>query len=113
MKSLLTVTALIEGATGLALIFVPSLVVSSLLGTTLIDPTAFLLAKLAGVALITIGLACWFSRTELLSKVMVKAMLGYNLFSISLLVYSALIENLYGQGLWPAVLLHLGLVIWC
>ncbi len=113
MKSLLTTTAIIEGATGVALVLAPSLVASSLLGTTLFEPSAIIVAKLAGAALVTIGLACWLSRNEAQSKVMVKTMFGYNFFSISLLAYSALVDKIYGQGLWPAVLLHLILLVWC
>jgi predicted membrane-bound spermidine synthase len=113
LKSLLTTTAIIEAATGLALVMAPSLVASSLLGTALLDPSAIIIAKLAGVALITIGFACWFSRKEAQSTIMVKTMLGYNLLSISVLVYSAQIEKISGQGLWPAVLLHVILLVWC
>ena len=113
MKSLLTVTAIIEGATGLALAIVPSLVVSSLLGTSITDQSAIIIARLAGAALLTISIACWLSRNGAKPYIMVKAMLGYNSFSIALLVYAALYERIYGPGLWPAVLLHLGLLIWC
>jgi hypothetical protein len=44
---------------------------------------------------------------------MVKAMLAYNVFAITLLVYVAVIEQVSGRGLWPAVVLHAGLLIWC
>ncbi|MEI6265261.1 MAG: hypothetical protein WCP74_09140 [Sphingobacteriia bacterium] len=113
MKSLLTVTALLEGCTGLALAFVPSLVASKLLGTSFTDQSAMIIARLAGAALITIAIACWFSRTNPQSTTMVKAMLAYNIFSIVLLSYTALGEKIAGPGLWPAVLIHLGLLIWC
>ena len=113
MRSVLTITGLIEGATGLALAIVPSLVVSILLGTSLTDPGAILTGRLAGVALFAIAIACWLSRNETRSSVMVKVMLVYNSCSIILLVYAALIENIGGRGLWPAVLLHVGLLIWC
>jgi hypothetical protein len=53
MKSILTITALIEGVTGLALATMPSFVVSILLGTSLTDISAILIGRLAGVALIT------------------------------------------------------------
>ena len=113
MKSLLTITALLEGATGLALAIIPSLLVSILLGTSLTDPTAILISRLAGGALITIAMACWLTRSDSHSYVMVKAMAGYNIFSITLLVYAVLVKKIYGPGLWPAVLLHLVLLIWC
>ena len=113
MRSLLTITALVEGVTGLALAVVPSLIVSVLLGTSLTDAGAILIGRLAGAALITIAIACWLSRTDTRSLVMVKVMLSYNVFSTTLLVYSALVERISGPGLWPAVLLHVGLLIWC
>ena len=113
MKSILTVTALVEGVTGLAFAIMPSLVVSMLLGTSLTDISAILIARLAGAALITIALACWLSRKKTQSAVIVKALLGYNVFSIVLLVYAVLVEQISGPGLWPAVLLHFGLLVWC
>jgi len=113
MRSVLTVTGLIEGLTGLALAMVPSLVVSLLLGTSLTDPGAILTGRLAGVALFTIAIACWLSRNDTRSSVMVNVMLVYNIFSMILLVYAALVKNMAGPVLWPAVLLHAGLLIWC
>ncbi|TAH07928.1 MAG: hypothetical protein EAZ12_08270 [Sphingobacteriia bacterium] len=113
MRSLLTVTALLEGCTGLALAFVPTLVASKLLGTSFTDPGVMIIAKLAGAALITIAIACWLSRSNSQSTIMVKAMLAYNFFSIVLLSYSALGESISGPGLWPAVFIHLVLLIWC
>jgi len=113
MKSLLTITALIEGVTGLALAIMPSFVVSILLGTSLTDISAILIARLAGVALTTIAIACWLSRSNTQSAVIVKAMLAYNVFSIVLLVYAVLVEQISGPGLWAAVLLHFGLLVWC
>jgi len=113
LKSLLTITALIEGATGLALAIVPSLIASKLLGTSLTGPAAILIGRLAGAALITIAIACWLLRNDIRSDVMVKVMLVYNIFSTALLVYAALVERISGPGLWPAVLLHVGLLVWC
>lgn len=113
MKSILTITALIEGVTGLALAIMPSLVVTILLGTSATDVSAILIARLAGAALITIAIACWLSRSNSQSAVIVKAMLGYNVFSIVLLAYAVLGEGISGPGLWPAILLHVGLLIWC
>jgi len=39
-------------------------------------------------------------------------MILYNVGAISLLVYAALIEKFSGIGLWPAILTHIGLLIW-
>ena len=113
MKSLLKITALFEGATGLALVLVPSLFVSILLGNSITEASAILICRLTGAALITIAIACWLSRSDFQSTVMVKAMVGYNIFSITILVYAVLVEKIYGPGLWPAVLIHIVLLIWC
>jgi len=112
MKSLLTVTALVEGVTGLALAATPSFLVDILLGVSLTDPIAIILGRLAGGALITLAFACWFSRTNPQPENIVKAMLGYNFFATILLIYTVLIQKLSGFGLWPAVLVHVGLLVW-
>jgi hypothetical protein len=113
MKLLLTVTAILEGATGLGLVIMPSLLISILLGTSLTDSSAIIICRLTGGALITIANACWFLRRDGQSLVIVKVMLGYNFFCIILLVYAVLVERIYGPGLWPVVLLHLALLVWC
>lgn len=113
MKSLLTITAIFEAATGLALAVLPALVVSLLLGTSLSDPAAILVCRLTGGALLTIAIACWLSKTDTESLVMVKVMLGYNLFATTLLLYAVLAEGIKGPALLPAVLFHVFLFIWC
>jgi hypothetical protein len=113
MKLLLTATALLESITGFGLVIIPSLLVSLLLGTSLTDSSAILICRLTGGALITIAVACWFLRRDAQSSVMVKIMLGYNIFCTILLVYAALGKKIYGPGLWPVVLLHLAMFIWC
>ncbi len=100
---MLGVAAIAEIATGLALLIVPSLVGQLLLGQTL-DGIAGDVARLTGIALIALGLACWPG----------PPMLG-------MLVYSALVTiglarfgfagGTVGALLWPAVGLHLGLTI--
>jgi hypothetical protein len=113
MKLLLMTIALVEGVTGLALVIVPSVLVSILFDTSpLTGPGAILLGRLAGAALMTIAIACWLSRSETQSSPMFKAMLGYNVFAIILLVYAAIFEKLSGPGLWPAVIVHSGLLAW-
>jgi hypothetical protein len=43
----------------------------------------------------------------------VQAMLCYNVTIAALLIYEALVEKFSGIGLWPVVILHLGLSVWC
>ena len=112
MKSFLTATALIEGATGLALAIVPAWVVSILLNQTLTEPAGIIIGRLAGAALITLALACWLSGTHPNSSVMLKAMFLYNVFATILLLYAGVINHNAGPGLWPAIIIHLGMLIW-
>jgi hypothetical protein len=58
MKMALVFAAVVEVATGLALLFVPSLVGQLLFGVDLtgIDATV---ARVTGIALIALGVACW------------------------------------------------------
>jgi hypothetical protein len=39
-------------------------------------------------------------------------MLVYNVLSIILLGYALFVAKIAGPGLWPAVLLHVGLLAW-
>jgi CHASE2 domain-containing sensor protein len=112
MKSFLTTTALFEGTTGLALAIMPSMVATLLLGTSLTDISAILIARLAGAALITIAIACWLFRNNPQSGGLVKAMLVYNVLSIILLGYALFVAKIAWPGLWPAALMHVGLLVW-
>ena len=58
MKKVLLIAAVAEAATGLALLIVPSLVGQALLGEELTG-IAVPVARVAGIALIGLGVACW------------------------------------------------------
>jgi hypothetical protein len=58
MKKVLILAAVAETATGLALLIVPSLVGQLLLGEELTG-VAMPVARVAGIALVALGLACW------------------------------------------------------
>ena len=114
MKSLLTITSLLEAATGLALVAIPSVAVSLLLGPTLTEPSGILLGRIGGAALISLAIACWMLRNDAQSSIfMIKALVFYNFAATSLLAYAGGVEHFSGLGLWPAVLLHVGLLGWC
>jgi len=113
MRTLLATTAIFEGITGLGLAIVPSLVVQVLLGSSTSDPAAVLMARLAGAAIITMAFACWHSRNNAHGSVMVRAMLLYNVCTIALLCYAFLFVEVSGNGLWPAVLFHMIMLVWC
>ncbi len=106
MNKVLPISAAIETATGLALLVVPSLVGQLLLGHEL-SGIAIPVARVAGIALIALGLACWPGRDEGsdLSRAL-RAMLFYNLSVAVYLAYLGIGRQWAGPLLWPAVGLH-------
>ena len=113
MKSLYLTTAVVETGTGLALLTVPSLVVELLLGVALDSPASIILGRVTGAALIALGLACWFTHGNQPAPGLILAILLYNILVASLLGFAGVGDHLVGYGLWPAVVLHLALAIWC
>ncbi len=114
MKSLLTATALFEGATGIALMVMPAAVVPLLLGISFTEPGLNIVSGITGAALIALAIACWLSRgIGLYAHVIVKAMLFYNIASSFVLLYGGLGLHLSGMGLYPACAVHIGLSVWC
>jgi hypothetical protein len=103
MKWVLVLAALGEAATGLALLLVPSLVGQLLLGMELAGP-ASTVARVAGIALIALSVACWPGPPRL-------GMLAYSGGVALYLAYLALAGAASGMLLWPAVVLHLVLTV--
>ena|SRR3982751_4697872 len=116
MKRLLKLTGVIETATGLGLIAVPSVVVRLLLGSELGTSAAVMLARVAGAALLALGVACWLAREDTQSRAakgLVLAMLIYNIVGTAVLAFAGIGLGLHGILLWPAVVLHAVMAIWC
>jgi ABC-type transport system involved in multi-copper enzyme maturation permease subunit len=116
LKNLLTVSAIIEFSVGLAFLSFPSFTVSLLLGSTPITPVVSVLARVLGLALLALGITCWLSRRywqNHFTRVIAGGMLVFNTGSTLILAYAALGLAISGIGLWPAVLLHLAMAIWC
>jgi len=115
MKRFLTLTAIIEGATGLALIAVPGIVVRLLLGAE-ISGASIPLGRVAGAALLALGVACWLARDDTQSRAargLVVAMLMYNIVATAVLAFAGIGLGLHGVVLWPAVVLHAAMAVWC
>jgi len=115
MKKLLALAAVVEAATGLALIAVPGFVVRLLLGAE-ISGASIPLGRVAGAALLALGVACWLARNDRQSRTargLVVAMLMYNIVATAVLAFAGIGLGLYGVALWPAVALHAVMAIWC
>jgi hypothetical protein len=113
---LLMVTAVGEGGTGLSLLVVPSVLFALLLGLEQPSPEAILVARLAGVALVAIAVTCWLARNDCASPAQLGLLTGvliYDVGAAALLAYAGLILSMVGFALWPAVVLHAALSIWC
>jgi hypothetical protein len=100
MKNALAYAAIAEAATGLALLIAPSLVAQLLLGEPL-SGVAVPVARVAGMALIALGIACWPGRSPSLL-----GMLIYSALVTLYLAYLGAAGGLNGMLLWPAVFLH-------
>ena len=115
MKRFFTLTAIIEAATGLALIAVPAIVVRLLLGAE-ISGASIPLGRVAGAALLALGVACWLARDDRQSRAtrgLVVAMLMYNMPATAVLAFAGIGLGLHGVALWPAVVLHAAMAVWC
>ena len=97
MKSALAFAAISEAVTGFALLIAPSLVGQLLLGEQLAG-VAIPVARVAGIALIALGIACWPG----------PPLLGMVTYGALVTVYLAYLgfAGLTGVLLWPAVMLH-------
>jgi hypothetical protein len=101
MKKALIFAAVAEALTGVALLIVPSLVGQLLLAEALTG-VAIPVARVAGLALIGLGIACWPGPPLI-------GMLTYSATVTLYLAYLGLAGGLGGVLLWPAVILHLAL----
>jgi hypothetical protein len=102
---LLSVTAAIEAAVGVALIIYPPAVSSLLLGVDLAG-VGIAVGRVAGIALLSLGLLCWMSRQDANKTATLAAMLTYNLLVTAYLMYLGFGSELVGILLWPTLAIH-------
>jgi len=117
-KRVLVLAAVSEAATGVALVIAPSLVGRLLLGAELTG-VSIPVARVTGIALIALGLACLprFERGQpgsdagSSSSQALRAMLCYSLLIALYLAYLGIGGEWVGGLLWPAVAAHAVLTI--
>jgi hypothetical protein len=116
VKNLQTVSAVIELGAGLALLFCPSAAVALLVGAAVEEPAASTVARICGAGLLALGVACWLARGDSHSRAargLIAAMLLYDVCAAVILAYAGIHFELCGVALWPAVILHALLSVWC
>jgi len=99
MRNVLALAAVGEAITGLAMLLAPSLIGQLLLGAELTG-IAVTVARVAGIALIALAVACWPGTP----------LLGMLIYSAAITLYLGYVGSeggLAGALLWPAVVLHL------
>ena len=105
-KKLLGLAAVLEGATGLVLMIYPALVAQVLFGEG-VSGAGQALSRVAGIALLALGVACWPDREAgNASTRSTGAMLTYSLLVTLYLVYLGVVAHLGGILLWPAVVVR-------
>jgi hypothetical protein len=116
MKRLLLATALIEAGAGLALLAWSSGFTRLLLALPLEGAVGTAVARVGGVGLLTLAIAAWFASHDSQSSAargLVSAMILYNLGAALILSATGLKLHSAGVLLWPVVVLHAGMAIWC
>jgi hypothetical protein len=105
---LILVSAVLETATGLALLMLPRFVVQVLLGAKLVG-AGVATSRLCGVALVSLGLACWPESEPALHRMdrrAVRALLVYNASATAYLGCLMALDGYRGILLVPAIVIH-------
>ncbi len=111
-RYLVWVMTVLELLAGLSLLLLPGFALNVLLGTPDPSPEAVGISRLAGVALIAIGVMCHSGAAATVSWWVLAGMLVYNVGATAALAYIGAGQGLSGPLLWPAVLLHAALTLW-
>jgi phosphotransferase system glucose/maltose/N-acetylglucosamine-specific IIC component len=115
-KPLLSMMGAAEAATGLVLAVAPSFLVELLLGAAPDTAAGTTVSRVAVAAIFALGVACWLARQDAASRAasgLIAAMLLYNSAVVAILVLAWTNQGLSGVALWPVVLAHTALAIWC
>ena len=106
-KVLLAVAATLEAVTGLSLVIAPR-IVRFLLGTD-ISGAALVIARMGGLGLLSLGVACWPRIEGTIPRL--RAMLIYNLLATAYLGYLRFSSQSVGKLLLLALAVHAVLTI--
>ena len=117
MKRLLVATAVIEAGAGVALLIWPSATVGVLAGPAVVLSSAALtVLRLGGAVLLAVGAGAGLASRHPESRAawgVVWGMTLYNLGAAAGLCVPKLALSQGGAFLWPAVVLHAAMGVWC
>jgi hypothetical protein len=116
IKSLLIITAIFEALTGLALLVSPSSAGLGLTRSPIDSAAGAIIARVAGAALLAIGVACWLARGHGHSpagQALIWGLLTYNLAAAAVLAFAGITSAANGAAIWPGAAAHVGLAIFC
>jgi hypothetical protein len=106
MNTWLGLGAILEGVTGLVVLIHPTLVAQLLFGDG-VSGVGVALSRVAGIALLALGVACWPEREAAETGAAAwRAMLIYSLLVTLYLAYLGAVAHLAGVLIWPAVAVH-------
>ena len=105
MNKLLSVAAAAEIMIGVALMINPSLVAKLLLGDA-ISGVSLAQGRVAGIGLLSLGVACWPRTANEGRSSSLQGLLCYNLLAMIYLLYLAIGGVSVGVLLWPTVVFH-------
>jgi hypothetical protein len=109
MSRFFSTTAVIEAGAGLGLVAVPELVAKLLFAVDAVG-AGVPLGRMAGVALLALGLGSWLARDQH-TKAVAGGMLLYN-GGVAVVLVAAALSGMTGLLLWPAVALHMAMTVW-
>ncbi len=101
---------------GLLMAVFPSFLWKNVLATTLSTLAELTLSRIAGVAVVTLATSWWVARNDEQSHTLrgvVGGMVVFNAGVVIALGYAGVILRLSTILLWPFILIHLALAVWC
>jgi hypothetical protein len=112
----LLVTAVGEGLTGLFLLLLPAVPLALLLGLSAAAAETSLVARVAGIAIVAIAVMSGMAHGDAGSPALRAVLTGILIYDVAVaavLAYAGIGLRLAGILLWPAVVAHVLLAIWC
>jgi hypothetical protein len=107
MKKVLALAALAEAGTGVILLAYPPIVIRLLFGAE-IDGAGVIMSRLAGIALMGLGVACWPGNSAFQP---LYGMLTYSTLAMMYLILIGVRGQEVGLLLWPGVVVHAVLIV--